>query len=68
MKEARSPVALLRSVSPWERVGGEIIQQRRRPPGEFQGIEAPSDVVKDIADDRRLSDEPDDAHPLAASA
>jgi len=64
MEEVRPPVVLLGSVSPWERVGEEIVQQRRRPPGEFQGFEAPPDVVKDFADDRRLGDGPYDAHPL----
>ena len=33
----RPLVALLRSVSPWERVGGEVVEKRRRPAGEFQG-------------------------------
>jgi hypothetical protein len=52
MSEVRPPVALLQSVSPWERVGGEIVPQRRSPPGEFQGVEAPLDVVKYFADYR----------------
>ena len=64
----RSPVALLRSVSPWERVGGEVVEKRRRPPGEFQRVEASPDVVENFADDRGLGDEPHDAHPLAATA
>jgi hypothetical protein len=55
MGEDRPPVALLRSVVR-ERVGAEIVPQRRSPPGEFQGIEAPPDVVKYFADDRRLGD------------
>jgi hypothetical protein len=40
--------------------GREIVPQRRSPPGEFQGVEAPPDVVKYFADDRRLGDEADD--------
>jgi len=51
-----------------ERVGAEIFPQRRRPPGEFQRVEASSDMVKDFADDRGLGDEPHDAHPFAATA
>ena len=68
MGEVRPPVALLRSVSPWERVVGNIVQPRRRPAGEFQGVEAPPDVGKDLADDRGLGDEAHDAHSLAARA
>jgi len=66
MGEVRPPVALLRSESPWERVGAEIIQQRRRPPRKFQGVEASPDVVEYLSDDRGLGDEAHDAHPLAA--
>ena len=38
MGEVRPPVALLRTVVR-ERVGAEIIQQWRRPPGKFQGVD-----------------------------
>ncbi len=68
MEEVRPPVALLWTVSPWEWVGAEIFPQRRRPPGEFPGVEAPPDVVEDLANDRGLSDKSDDAPPLAAMA
>ncbi len=51
MGEVRSPVALLRSVSPWERVGGEVVEKRRRPAGEFQGVETPPDVGKGFSGD-----------------
>ena len=67
MGEVRPPVVLLRSVVR-ERVGDEIIPQRRRPTGEFQRVEAPPDVVEDLANDRNLGDEAHDAHPLAATA
>jgi len=67
MGEVRPPVALLRSVVR-ERVGAKIIQQWRRPPGKFQGVKAPSDVVENLADDMCLGDEPYDAHSLAARA
>jgi Stage II sporulation protein M len=50
MSEVRPPVVLLRSVVR-ERVWAEIVQQRWRPSGEFQGVEA-SSVGKDLADDR----------------
>ncbi len=56
MSEVRPPVALLRSVVR-ERVGAEIVPQRRRPPGKFQGVEAPTDVVEDLANDRSLGDD-----------
>jgi hypothetical protein len=58
MEEVRPAVVLLRSVSPSERVGEEIVPQRRNPPGEFQGVNASPDVVEDLADDRSLGDEP----------
>jgi hypothetical protein len=45
MEGVRPPVALLWAVVR-ERVGVEIIQQRRRPRGEFQRVEAPPDVGK----------------------
>ena len=67
MGEVRPPVALLRSVVR-ERVGAEIIQQWRRPPGKFQGVEASPDVVEYLSDDRALGDEAHDAHSLAARA
>ncbi len=67
MGEVRPPVALLRSVVR-ERVGAEIIQQRRRPPGKFQGVEVSPDVVEYLSDDRGLGDEAHDTHPLAAPA
>ena len=57
MGEVRPPVALLRSVVR-ERVGAKIIQQWRRPPGKFQGVKAPSDVVENLADDMCLGDDP----------
>ena len=62
MEELRPPVALLRSVSPWERVGKKIEPQRRRPPGKFQGVEASPDVFEYLADDRGPGDEPNDTH------
>ena len=51
-----------------ERVGDETVPQRRSPSGESQRVEAPPDVVENLADDRGLGDEPYDAHPLAAPA
>ena len=33
----------------------------------FQRVKAPSDVVEYLADDQRLVDQSDDAHPLAAT-
>jgi hypothetical protein len=53
MREVRPPVALLRSVVR-ERFGAEIVPQRRRPAGEFQGVEASPDVGQDLADDGAL--------------
>lgn len=41
------PVALLRSVVR-ERVGGEVVEERRRPAGEFQRVKAPPNVGKDL--------------------
>ena len=67
MREVRPPVVLLGSVVR-ERVGAEIFPQRRRPPGEFQRVEASPDVVEDFSDDGWLCNESDDTHPLAATA
>ena len=67
MREVRPPVFLLRSVVR-ERVGEEIFRHRWRPPWEFQRLEAPADVVQNLANHRNLRDEPDHAHPLTASA
>jgi len=67
MGEDWSPVALLWTVVR-ERVGAEIVPQRRRPAWEFQGVEVPPDMGKDLADARGLGDEAHDAHSLAASA
>ena len=38
MPAAAASVALLWTVSPWERVGGEVVEKRRRPAGEFQRV------------------------------
>lgn len=65
--DVRPPVALLWTVVR-ERVGEEIFPKRRSPPWKFQRVKAQSDVFEYLADDRRLGDESDDAHPLAATA
>jgi len=52
-----APAGLLRSVVR-EQVGEEIAPQRRIPPGEFQWVEAPSNVVEDLPNDLRLCAEP----------
>ena len=63
MGEDWSPVALLWTVVR-ERVGEEIVPPAAEPAREVSVVEAPPDVVKYFADDRRLGDEPYDAHPL----
>jgi len=66
-EEGRSPVPFLRSVVRG-RFGGEVVEKRRRPIGEFHQVEAPFDVGKDLVDDGRLGDEAHDAHSLASRA
>jgi hypothetical protein len=54
MEEVRPAVAFLWTVVR-ERLGEEIVPQRRSPRREFQGVEAPLDVVKYFGEGRTRS-------------
>ena len=61
------PVVLLRPVVR-ERVGGEVVEKRRRAAWKSQRIKTSADMAENLPDDRRLRDEPHDAHSLVALA
>jgi hypothetical protein len=65
-EERRSPVPgrLTAVRSPGTGVGRN---RRKAAAGEFQEVEAPSDVGKDLADNWGLGDEAHDTHSLAAT-